>query len=111
MCTLARELMKTMHEYKFILFVKEHIFLSFTFSSSLKGVFCYFFGRLIWFIFENSLETMSFLVKDIVFACCGVAVSLNSVSMNVHRLMLRRHSNKVWWRHKLWGQDGKKEKS
>ena len=59
MCTLARELMKTMHEYKFILFVKEHKFLSFIFFLSLKGVFCYFFDRLIWFIFENSLETKS----------------------------------------------------
>lgn len=60
MCTLAHELMKTMHEYQFISFVKIHIFLSFTFFLSLKGYFCYyFFGGLIWFIFENSLEPKS----------------------------------------------------
>lgn len=58
-CTLAHELMKTMHEYKFI-FVKKNRFLSFIFFSLLKGALCYyFFHRLIWLMFEDALETKS----------------------------------------------------
>lgn len=118
MCTFVHELMKTMHEYKFILFVNTHtcIFCFISFSS-VKGVFCYcFFDRLIWLIFENSLkprsnqqwQTWFCFVVELLFRCqlCECYCSQTDAMG-----MMKPQVTKVWRRRKLWEQVGKKEES